>query len=147
MGLPLPVDEEDVLGLHVPVNDALVVRRPERSADLQDDATCVLPAHGAFLAHELAEIPAIQELHGDVDQAVGRLSEIGDVDHVLVTDTGGAAGFLEKPRDEIRAPRELGREHLERELLLDDDVLGQVDGPHPALSQLPEDTVTIRDEL
>jgi hypothetical protein len=52
----------------------------------------------------------------------------------LVANARRTSGFLQETRDQVRPPRELGRQNLERELLLDDDVLGQVDRPHPALA-------------
>src|SRR5204862_451682 len=40
-----------------------------------------------------------------------------------------------------------GRQQLERQLLLDEHVLGQVDRAHATLAQLADETVTIRDDL
>src|SRR6185369_2685347 len=73
--------------------------------------------------------------------------EVGDVDDVLVPDARGALGLLQEPGDQVGAPREVLEQDLERDLLLDQRVLGLIDGPHPALADLPDDAVSLRKHL
>ena len=63
--------EEDVLGLDVAVDDALVVGELERLADLRDDGQRLLGREPAGLL-DLAQVPAVHELHDQVVQRAGR---------------------------------------------------------------------------
>src|SRR6185369_12179353 len=96
---------------------------------------------------DLPEILADEVLHRDEDVALGRLPEVGDVDDVLVADARGALGLLHEAAHEIGPAREIGEEDLERDLLLDDHVLGEVDEAHPPLAQLLQDAVAVRKNL
>ena len=71
-----PDGDEDVLGLHVAVDDALRVRRREPVAGLDQDVE--QPVDGHRLLDQLVERSAVEELHAHVDAAVGELAEVLD---------------------------------------------------------------------
>ena len=75
------------------------------------------------------------------------MAEIHDVDDVLVSDARRTPRLLQETSYQIRPARQLGRQHLERELLFDHDVLGQVDRAHAALAQFAKNSVAVRDQL
>ena len=91
------------------------------------------------------EVHAVEELHGEEDRARRGLAEVGDVDDVLVADLRGRLGLLHEARDQVGLAREVFRQDLERDLLLDEDVLGEVDDAHAAFAELADDAVAIGD--
>jgi hypothetical protein len=84
---------------------------------------------------------ALQVLHHEVELAVLRVAEVGDVDDVLVADLIDGLRLGHEPADDVRVLRELGVDRLHGDLLADDGVLGQIHDPHSPLTKLGGDLV------
>jgi len=89
----------------------------------------------------LVQIVALQQLHREEHQPLGRGAEVADVDHVLVADARRRARLLHEPLDEVGLARELAVQHLERHLLLEQVVGREVHRAHAALAELLLDQV------
>jgi hypothetical protein len=127
------VPQQDVLGLDVPVDHALLVRVGERVGHLARDP------HGLFDAELLLAVdPAPERLaldvrHHIVEEAV-RLPRVVEREDVRVLERGrrldlGQEALAPDHRGELRL------EDLERDLALVLEVLGEVDGGHPTLAE------------
>ena len=109
-------------------------------------ATTRSGAMRALVAQHLAEVEAVEALHDEVDVAVGRGARVGDVDDVGVADLGRGARLAAEARHQVRLPRELRVQDLERDLLADLDVLGLVDGAHAAGAEHALDAIAPVDD-
>jgi len=69
------------------------------------------------------------------------VAEIVDLDDVLAADLVDRARLLEEPLDDFLVRRQLAMDDLERDLLADQRMLGEVDGTHPAGADLGQDPV------
>ena len=133
------LDQKDVLGLEVAVNDPGSVRLVERAAHLDEDGESPGHREGPLVAHRLIQVPALQELHDDVERTVFELSVEEHFDGVRVRQMAHRSSFAPEARDEIFAIGELRVEdfhphhavHLRLERL--------VDGAHPARPDLLKD--------
>ena len=125
----------------------LRVRRRERRADLQEDLLAARPRQqlaGEPRARDLlVEVVALEQLHREEHQAVGRRAEVADVDHVLVADARRGLRLLHEALDEVGLARELAVQHLQRDLLLEHGVGREVDRAHAALAELLDDQVAV----
>ena len=128
----VPRQQVDVVRLDVAVDDAQLVRPPERLRHLQRDAQRARHVQVA-LGNLLVERDAVQELHREVDQAVVGLAEVRDVDDVLVVDAVRRARLTQEARLVRRAMREVARQELERDVTAHHLVSRPIHGPHPAL--------------
>ena len=131
--------EEDVRGLHVPVDDARLVREGERSehggrdrADALDGET---PARACI--EEVVEAPLLAVLEHHVGDRRVEL-DVLDADDRGVLESRRELGFAEEPVAHL-APRD-----LERDLAPDLLVLREVDDGLPPGSQDGEDLVVPR---
>ena len=142
------VDEVHVLRLEIAVDDAVRMCGGERCADLQEDPLAPRPRQQltgeARTRDLLVQVVALEQLHREEHEAFGRGAEVADVDHVLVTNARGALGLLHEPLDEVGLARELAVQDLERDLLLEQVVRGEIDGAHTALAELLGDVVAPR---
>ncbi len=118
-----PLDQHDVVGLEIAVDDADGVRGIERERDLVRDVERAMELDGAFLLDQILERLALEVLHHEVDRALGQDAEVGDVDDVRVVDRGRRARLAEEAMDRLLVARELRMQHLHRDRLLDVDVL------------------------
>ncbi len=127
------VGDEDVLRLHVPVNDALLVRGGQPVAGLDQDVD--EPLGRLRLLDEIAQRSPVQELHGQVDAVVRQLAEVFDRDDVAVADGGGGARLLAEASHRLLVGEDLAAQELDRDALLDVDVLGGIHLAHAALTE------------
>ena len=130
LGAPA-LDEEDVLGLEVAVDDARVVggvrarRRPARgSAPRSPRAT--------GRGEEVVEGLALEVLHHEVVAVRRNHVHVEDVDDVLVADEVDRARFGVEARHQPLVGRQLVLQHLDGHPAADDRVFAEVDGPHAA---------------
>jgi len=135
----------------VSMDQPACVGRVERARDLRDDRRRALAAECSVRADDSLQIGALDVPHRDVQGAVD-LVGIEDRDDVRVIDRGGELGFTKEPVPEPLAPRELGRQQLERNPASQTDVLGKVDGAHaspaddaldPVAAELRPDTCVL----
>ncbi len=102
-----------------------------RLGDLEPDAH--RPLDGKRTASDrLVQRRPIQELHHQVDETVVRLTEVGDVDDVLVVDAVGRPRLPEEAGAVGRLVGEVRGEEFDRHVATDDLVPGAVDHAHPA---------------
>ncbi len=80
--LPRAIGEDDVLGLQVAMDDALLVRLVERSAHLLHDLERALRRHRSAAFDDLVQGLALDELHRDVERAVRGRAKVVELDGV-----------------------------------------------------------------
>ena len=121
---------------------ACAASRPRRTGD-GDGAG----APGASGPRQLVgERVAGEQLHDEVELPVGGAAEVGDAHDVLVVDEAGGARLGGEARDGVGLRAELRMEQLERDLLLQEQVVGDVDPAHAALGeQAPEAVLAVDD--
>ena len=138
--------QQDVLGFHVPVDDAVLVGAVEGVGDLADDGEGV--GHGEL---PLARQPGPEGLaldagHGVPEELGAALA--GDraaVEHgqdVGVLEPGGEADLAQEPVG-ADGGRELGPEHLQRDGAVVPKVVGQPDLSHAPAAELALEAVAI----
>ena len=106
---------EHVAGLHVAVDEPERVRRVERGGDLADERDRALGAQRALLPEQLAQVEPVDEAHDEVEHAVV-LAHRERRDDVRLVERGGDLRLAQESLAEARVPRELGDQHLERDL-------------------------------
>jgi hypothetical protein len=133
--------EEDVVGLDVAVDDAVVVQVLERVAHLDGDPERLLARDRDLAAHEGAERLPLHVLHGHVHLAL--VAGLQDPDDV---------GVAQRLPDLLLAPEALGEDDvalvlqvrdLERDGLAGARVGGLEDGGHPAPRQEVRELVLV----
>ena len=85
--------------------------------------------------HELGEVGALQELHGDEEGAV-RLAQLVDGHDVGVGQARGRPRLALKARAGVDLGQERGGHRLERHQPVEDRIAGTVDRPHRPPAQL-----------
>jgi hypothetical protein len=84
------LDQDDVVGLEIAVDDVGLVRRGQRVGDLQRDRQGALGSERRLAADQLGERDPGQELHDEVDEALAAAGPVrpvvDDVDDVRVPD-------------------------------------------------------------
>ena len=140
--------EHDVVGLDVPVDDALLVRVGERRGDRAADADHLLGGEGAFLLEPLPDVLTLDEGHGEPEQlercAAGgqryrRDAGVEDAEDVGVLEARGDADLAAEPVG-AEGGAELGVEELEGDGFAG-AVVGEKDGGHAPVAELALDGV------
>src|SRR5262249_31382629 len=144
-GLAVLAGDEEVGGLDVAVDDALVVGVAEGAGGLEDDLAGLLGVEGALALDVLVEVDAVDELHGQVPGAIDLL-ELGDPDDVGVAELQGAGGLALEAVEQGGLARQLAVEDLQGDLAARLRVAGAVDGPHPAGGDVVEHLVLAQAE-
>ena len=136
--------QEDVLRLHVAVDDAARVSGSQRPTNLADDPRSQWGWDLADPRQKTAELLALQELADHVRAAVFGVVDVVDIDHVGVGDAAGRLGLALKARDHVGLPRELGVQHFDRETLVAEPGMARlVDPAHAAFAHHADDLVGI----
>src|SRR5262249_44406809 len=123
--------EQDVIGLEVTVDHGGRVGGGEAGADAGGDLDRAGDREDAFTGDHCGARLSVDDLHGD-DLLALVLADVEDAGDVLV---GDAAGQLHLPPEAIEdtwGVDELATEHLERDDLLELEVLGAVNAAHAA---------------
>ena len=132
--------DEDVRGLDVAVDEALLVRGVERLGDLGEELDRALRLERTVLRDELGEVGALDVAHGEEEHAV-LLARLVDGDDVRVVERGGDPRLAQEALAEALVLGELGRDHLERDLAPETLLLGAVDRAHAAAADERLDVV------
>ena len=136
---PPAAAHHDVGRLQIPVDDALLVRRPERVGERGGNLDEPRDRQRS-LGDDEVERPALDELHGqEVDAA--RLLHRVDRHDVRVVQRGHRAGLALESLEPFRARRHLRRQHLESHVAAELRVPRAVHLSHPARADRREDLV------
>jgi hypothetical protein len=106
--------DEDVAGLHVPVHEPRLVRRVETAPDLLDHFDGTLGLEAARCPEQAAEVDAFDQLHGEIQPAVG-LARLERTHDVRVLDPPGKLRLAQEPAAESLVARAQPIEHLQRD--------------------------------
>ncbi len=140
------MSQEQIGGLQVPVDDALVVGHRNGLRGIDDDADRLLSRKGSTLPDVVGERLAPEELHDVVRQPVLD-PEVEDLRQARVADGGGNAGLLLEPGDELRVARQRGQEHLDGVRLVEGELNAPIHGAHGALAKDALESVPPADHL
>ena len=108
--------EVDVARPQIAMDVADRVRLHQRLADLDQDVGDALDRELLLAREHVIERLALEQLHREVEPAVGRAAEVVDLDDVLVVDLGDRRRLAPEPLDREVVARQLGVEHLDRDL-------------------------------
>ena len=131
--------DHDVRGLQVAVDDAFVVGAGECFGHLGGELQRAGERKGLSL-QQIAELLALDELHGDESGAV-RFVDLEDGGDVRMVERGGRLGLLDEAPPPFLVGDQFRRQHLESHLAIELGVEGPVDDPHAAAADLVEDLV------
>ena len=133
VGVAVAIDQ-DVRRLHIAVDDAVAMGRPQGAGDLREHR------RGAFgrqrpVGERVGEGAGLDQAHHEVGGT--RLTPVVvQRDDVRVLEPGDELGLGLEPADERRVVGELGPDHLDRHLAPDDRLVGAVDRPEGAAPEL-----------
>ncbi len=140
---PSPLDQHDVVGLQIAVNDAGGVRGAEAAGHLACDEKGALDGERRVGADELGEALALDVLEHEIERAVGELAEIRRHGDVRVVDAAGRDRLELEPLHDLRHGRHFAVQYLHRDGLAHQDVLTAVHGAHAADAELLVDPVPV----
>ena len=123
------------------MDHAGAVRGGECARDLRRDVQRAHHLDDALLRDQLREGFSLEVLHDVEVVALGRHPEVVDLHDVLVVDPRHRLRLLEEALDDLLVARELAVDDLERDLLADQRVLGEVHRTHSAGPDLVQDAV------
>src|SRR2546430_12024107 len=124
--------EQDVVGLHVAMDDPKRVRGPERVGGLLHDAARLVRGQPAAPLELGAERLAVHVGHHEVDQPVRALADRVDRHDMRVRQPRRRLGLAHKAEPDLLPERELRREYLDGDLALKQLDAGAEDYTHPA---------------
>ena len=139
--------DEDVVGLEVAMDDADRVGGGEGVGDLRAEVGDGARAELAVGVEVLGEADAADQLDHEVGAAVGELAGVDRAGDVRVIDAGGGDGLALEAGAGLGVARELGADDLDRDLLAQLEVLGDVDGAHATFTEQLDDAVAAVDDL
>ena len=88
-----PVAEENISRFDVPVNQPQIMRLGQRIADLHEDMNDPAFRQMTATRRQVMEIEAAQIFHGIIENAVGRVAVIIDLNRVRMRELAGQADF------------------------------------------------------
>ena len=123
------------------MNDAVTMGVPERVSYMGEDRLHHLDGERADFLNDRIEGPPLHVFHDEIQDALALLHGI-DGDDVRMAERGGGARLaLEPLHHPLSHVEQGGRQHLDRHLAVEGEVVGQVDRGHPAAPQLCENLV------
>jgi hypothetical protein len=133
--------DQDVLGLDVAVDDPVPVRVVQRVRHVAGDAHGFLDTELTLPAQLVTQRLAVNERHDVEQKSVGRAG----------VEQGQDVGMLERRRglDLLDEPlgaedrRQLGPQHLDRDLPVVLQVLGQIHRRHPTLAEVTFEAIAV----
>ena len=108
----LSLDNKDVRGFQIAMQNAFVVRGFDAGADLPQQPERALHRDRAFAAQELIERFAFDVFHHQKEDAFLALAKISHVNDVRMLNRGRGAGLALKPRDRFAFLEVFIREHV-----------------------------------
>ena len=132
--------EQDVVGLHVAVDHALLVGGGERIGRFARDATRLVHGQPAASLDPERERLAVHQPHDEIDQ-VARFADDMDGNDVRMRQPRRRLRFAQEPGTDVGPECQVGRQHLDRDRALQLDVASLVDYSHAATADLALDSV------
>ena len=132
--------QQDVLRLHVPVDDAFGVGCRQPLAHLRRNARRIFNRQGATLLQQRAQAAARQVLHHQVKGGFHDLERV-DSDDVGVVEATGGAGLLQEPLEGHLVGLGGSGQFLDGDRPVEERVVGQVDGAEGSPAQDALDAV------
>jgi hypothetical protein len=129
------VDDEQVVGLEVAVNDALGVRRTQRGRRLIREVHGGRDGQRPVAPQPRSQALTFEQLHHQERRPVGERAGVEDLDDVRVSDRVGRARFVQEARQQVLVAAVVLVQDLDRHAAADPRVLGEIDGAHPTLAQ------------
>src|SRR5690606_17470602 len=148
--VPLPGavrDQEDVVGLQVPMDDARLVGGAQALQQLEHDPHDVVPLQAPPRLDAFAQGLALEELHHHVAIAVGQVAEIQHLHDVLGSDAPRCLRLALEALHRVLRPSDLGVQHLDGHAAVDPRVLAFVHGAHPSFAEETDDPVLLVDDV
>ncbi len=133
---PAPL-EQDVVGLHVAMDDPECVRGPEGIRRLLHDATGFVGGQSPTPLQLRRQRLPVHVRHHEVDQPIRSLPDGVDRHDVRVRQPSRGLRLAHEAQSDLFAKGELGREDLDGDLALQTLVAGLEDHSHPAPADLP----------
>ncbi len=147
---PAVVGQEHVGRLHVAVLDAVGVRGGQRVQHPQPERRHPLRRPGALGGHRVLQVAALQQLHDDPGHAVVG-EHVVDLDDLRMAQLGGGLGLAGRALQRLLAlggGERVGEPYfLDRDLAVEEFVVGVPDGPHASLTERSEHAVAGGDSL
>jgi hypothetical protein len=140
-GVALAVGVEDIGGLEVAVDEAVLVGVVEGLADVDCDLDRLLEVFGPTLL----EARTLEELHDEVGHVLV-LADVVDRDHVRVAEGGDRARLAEEALAGV-ADLAVGAHDLDRHRPLELDVPGAEDDAHSAAADLLVEAVAVGEDV
>ena len=123
--------DHHIVGLDVPVDDALLVGALQGHEDLGGEVDSLLPADGAFLLDILLQGDAVDKLHDDVLDLVAK-ADIVHLDNVGVVEPRDGLGLIAETAQEIAVVGKFFLQNLDGHPAALHAVVGLVDIGHAA---------------
>ncbi len=137
--------DQDVGRLDVAVDEPGGVGEPEGGGDLGGYLRRLLRREVAVGAQDVGQRAPIDVLHGD-EVRRGVLAPVEHVDDVGVVEVGRRLGLTAETLDEVRVNGELGEQHLDRDLAVEQPVVAQEHVGHAAATDALEHLVALVDD-
>ena len=129
------VREEQIRRLEIAMDDAERVRVREPLERLQRVVDGVADRQLMLEPQELLEIAPVEPLHHHVRQAVDEHADVHHARDVRAVDARRGARLGEEPLDDLRQARQLRREELHRDRLVEQHVVRCKHDRHPAFAE------------
>ncbi len=136
--------QDDVFRLEIAVDDVLVVRLGQRRQRLAQHVDDSPEGQRSVFVRGAREVAPAQELHHQVELAVGRVSEVDDAHGVRVIQLACGAGLRDEPGGRVLLPHQMGVDDLHRDGASEGGLLGAIDAPHTADADELEDKIAAR---
>ena len=133
--------QHDVLGLNVAVDHAVPVGIVEGARDLGREPDGVGDGELLLAGEPVAQALALHERHHVIRGSMD-LTRVDQAENMGVLQVGDGPDLAEKPLGPDHR-RQLGAEHLDRDLAGVPEVLGEVDGGHAPRPELALDAVAV----
>ena len=140
------VVDQDVRGLQVAMDDALLVRDAHADADVRAVGDGLLRRHRLLVGDLGAERMRRKVLHRD-RVAAADVQEVVDADDVLVRDAPRVAQLVHEALQHLLVGGDVGVQELQDQALLDDGVLDENDGAERAFADLLDELVAALDHV
>ena len=144
---PVPLARQDeVLGLHVAVDDPGPVGRRERRSRLAGDLAHLRRRAPPLAGEDASEVPAAEALHDEEERAVVQLAGVEQRRHSRVREPRERVRLADEPEADPRIGVQVEADDLDRHLAREAEVLREEDGPHSSFPEDREEAVAVPDD-